>query len=173
MVRHSASVTVRAPARQVYNLFTRFGDFPKFMSHVKEVTQLDERRTHWVADILGTREWDAVAEDWIPERRIGWRSVDGVAHSGVVTFVPVTDERTDVHVAVEYEPPAGALGSIGDALGGGDEFRRRLQHDLDRFAEMVYTVAPGPVDGAPASYLFHDGRARGETPEDRARKEIV
>jgi uncharacterized membrane protein len=159
MAKQTASITVSAPVAQVYRLFTRFDQFPKFMSHVKEVTYVDERRTHWVADILGTREWDAVTENSIPERQIGWRSIDGVAHRGTVTFVPLDDDRTDIHVEVEYEPPAGALGSLGEALGGGAEFARRLQHDLDHFAQMVYSAPPGALDPTSSSYLFHDGSA--------------
>jgi len=169
MAKQSASITVRAPVEQVYRLFTRFEHFPKFMSHVKEVTHLDDRRTHWVADILGTREWNAVTENCIPNQQIGWRSIDGVAHRGTVTFVSLADDRTDVHVDVEYEPPAGALGSLGETLGGGAEFARRLQHDLDQFAQMVYAAPPGALDPTSSSYLFHDGSAaaRSNAPDAR------
>jgi uncharacterized membrane protein len=169
MAKQSASITVHAHVEQVYRLFTHFEHFPKFMSHVKEVTYLDERRTHWVADILGSREWDAVAENWIPNRQIGWRSIDGVPHRGTVTFVSLAPDRTDVHVEVEYEPPAGALGSLGEALGGGAEFARRLQHDLDQFAQMVYAAPPGALDPTSSSYIFHDGSAaaRSNAPDPR------
>src|SRR5208283_1045561 len=92
--------------------------------------------------------------------RIGWRSIDGVAHGGSATFVPLGDERTEIHVEVEYEPPAGALG---DVLGGGAELQRRLQHDLDQFAQMVYAAPPGARDPKSSSYLFHDGSAAART----------
>ena len=38
MAQHMASVTVNAPVHQVYQLFSHFNDFPKFMSYIKEVT---------------------------------------------------------------------------------------------------------------------------------------
>src|SRR5437870_9549974 len=83
-VQHHASVTVNAPVHQVYSLFTHFNDFPKFMSFVKEVTYYDEQRSHWVADVVGQHEWDAVNENWIEERQIGWRSTNGLENAGLV-----------------------------------------------------------------------------------------
>jgi hypothetical protein len=61
LVEHHASVTVDAPSRQVYELFTHFNDFPKFMSFVKEVTYYDDQRNHWVADIVGECDVYAIA----------------------------------------------------------------------------------------------------------------
>jgi uncharacterized membrane protein len=71
LVEHHASVTVNAPLHQVYELFTHFNDFPKFMSFVKEVTYYDDQRSHWVADVVGRHEWDAVNENWEKYRQIG------------------------------------------------------------------------------------------------------
>ena len=75
---HQAEVTVDAPVHQVYTLFTHFNDFPKFMSFVKEVTYNDDQSSHWVAEIAGRHEWDAVNENWIPDRQVGWRSTNGL-----------------------------------------------------------------------------------------------
>jgi uncharacterized membrane protein len=165
MAQHSASVTVNAPVHQVYQLYTHFNDYPKFMTFVKEVTYLDDQRSHWVAGVVGRHEWDAVNEAWIPDQQIGWRSVDGVSNSGRVTFEPAGTDRTRVTVTVEYQPPAGLLGSLGEALGAGGEFERRLQHDLQHFARMVEQAPPGALDPASSAYLFHgeSAAARGET----------
>jgi uncharacterized membrane protein len=164
MAEHSASVTVNAPVHQVYSLYTHFNDYPKFMTFVKEVTYLDDKRSHWVADVIGRHEWDAVNEDWMPDRQIGWRSVDGVSNSGRVTFEPASADRTRVTVEVNYQPPAGILGSLGEALGAGGEFERRLQHDLQHFAMMVEQAPPGALDPTSSAYLFHrdSAAARGE-----------
>ena len=49
-------------------------DFPEFMDGVKKVTQLDDKRLHWRAEIGGkTVEWDAEITDQTRERRIAWR----------------------------------------------------------------------------------------------------
>jgi len=134
MAEHSAEVTVNAPLHQVYQLYTHFNDYPKFMTFVKEVTYLDDKRSHWVVDIVGRHEWDAVNENWIPDEQIGWRSVDGLANSGRVAFRDLAADRTAVLVTVSYVPPAGLLGNIGEALGAGNTFEQRLQHDLEHFA---------------------------------------
>src|SRR5579883_3124965 len=119
MATHTASVIVNAPVQQVYQLFSHFNDFPKFMSYIKEVTYYDNQRSHWVADVVGRQEWDAVNEEWIPDRQIGWRSTDGLENAGRVTFEPINGSQTRVEALVSYSPPAGVLGEIGEKLGGG------------------------------------------------------
>jgi uncharacterized membrane protein len=62
----------------VYNQWTQFEEFPRFMRGVERVEQLDDRRLHWVADFGGsTHEWDAEITDQVPDDRIAWRSLDG------------------------------------------------------------------------------------------------
>ena len=159
MARHSASVTINAPVHQVYKLFGHFNDFPKFMTHIKEVTYYDEQRSHWVADIVGKQEWDAVNENWIENRQIGWRSTDGLENSGDVRFSSVGDNQTRVEVTINYNPPAGWAGDLGEALGIGKRFEKTLQHDLDNFAEMVAAAPRGALDPNSSSYLFHEESA--------------
>src|SRR6185437_1253543 len=88
MAEHEVSVVVNAPLRQVYPMFTHFNDFPKFMHFVKEVTYYDDRRSHWVADLLGHHEWDAINEGRVEDRQVGWRSTKGLENAGKVTFQP-------------------------------------------------------------------------------------
>ncbi|GHO43142.1 SRPBCC family protein [Ktedonospora formicarum] len=134
---HNATVTIDAPTHQVYSLFTHFNDFPKFMSFVKEVTYKDDQNSHWVADVAGNHEWDAVNENWVENRQIGWHSTRGLENFGKVTFEPTSNNQTEVHVNINYEPPAGILGEVGEKLGVGGSFEKKLQHDLDHFAQMV------------------------------------
>lgn len=155
MAEHSASVTVNAPVHQVYQLYTHFNDYPKFMTFVKEVTYLDDQRSHWVVDVVGKHEWDAVNEGWITDRQIGWRSVDGLKNSGDVRFEPSGPAATRVTVVIRYEPPAGAFGQLGEVLGAGGQFERRLQHDLEHFATMVEQAPSGALDPTSSAYLFH------------------
>jgi uncharacterized membrane protein len=56
------SIEVECPLRTVYNQWTQFEEFPRFMQGVKKVTQLDDQRLHWEAEIGGkNKEWDAKA----------------------------------------------------------------------------------------------------------------
>jgi uncharacterized membrane protein len=156
---HHVSIAVNAPVHQVYSLFTHFNDFPKFMSFVKEVTYYDEQHSHWVADIAGNREWDAVNESWIEDHQIGWRSTNGVENFGKVTFEPVNVNQTKVDVYINYNPPAGALGDLGERLGVGNRFDAALQNDLNHFARMVDESPAGALDPASSNYLFHSDSA--------------
>ncbi len=156
---HEASVTVPAPVHQVYTLFTHFNDFPKFMSFVKEVTYYDHERSHWVADIAGHHEWDAINENWAQDRQIGWRSTNGLENFGTITFEPTADQQTRVVVSISYDPPAGILGDLGEKAGVGSRFQHALQTDLDNFVQLVQQAPAGALDPESSSYLFHPNSA--------------
>jgi ribosome-associated toxin RatA of RatAB toxin-antitoxin module len=167
MAEHHGSVKVNAPVHQVYALFTHFNDFPKFMSFVKEVTYYDEQHSHWVASMLGKHEWDAVNEDWVVDKQIGWRSTNGLENSGKVKFTAVGADQTMVDVFIYYTPPAGVVGNAVETLGVGDRFESVLQKDLDNFAHMVEHAPAGALDPMQSHYLFHDksAAAKGEATE--------
>lgn len=167
MPEQHASVTIHAPVEQVYALFTHFDDFPKFMHFVKEVTYYDEQRSHWVVHVLNDHEWDAVNEDWIPNKQIGWRSTRGLQNTGKVKFRAISPQQTIVDVYLHYVPPTGPLGVLGDSLGGNTYFARILQEDLNHFAAMVEQAPAGALDPMSSHYLFHKESAvtRGETTE--------
>ncbi len=161
MAEHHAAVRVNAPVHQVYALFTHFNDFPKFMSFVKEVTYYDEQRSHWVSNVLGKHEWDAVNEDWIVDQQIGWRSTNGLENSGKVKFTPVGSDQTMVDVFIYYTPPAGPVGNAVETLGFSGHFDTVLQRDLDHFSHMVEQAPVGALDPMQSQYLFHDKSVAG------------
>ena len=47
------SVEVNAPISTVYNQWTQFEQFPKFMEGVEEVKQLNDKRLHWKVKVDG------------------------------------------------------------------------------------------------------------------------
>jgi len=163
MVDHRAEVLVPAPAEQVFELFSHFNDYPKFMSHVREVTYYDDLRSHWVVQIAGQHEWDAVNEDWEPGRRIGWRSINGLKNEGAVFFEAVDPETTRVIVVLRYEPLGGGafqvLGDMTEALGAGGAVDRALQRDLDNFKIMVENAPVDSTDPNWSTYIFHENSA--------------
>ncbi len=159
MAEHHASVTINAPVHQVYSLFTHFNDFPKFMHFVKEVTYYDDQRSHWVVQVLRRYEWDAINEDWIEDRQIGWRSIRGLQNTGKVKFRPINSESTIVDIYILYKPPTGPLGNFGENLGVNSYFDSVLQRDLNHFARMVELAPPGAMDPMSSHYLFHNESA--------------
>jgi uncharacterized membrane protein len=156
---HHASVIVNASVHQVYALFSHFNDFPKFMSFVKEVTYADNQHSHWVAEVAGRHEWDAVNENWVSDQQIGWHSTNGLDNFGKVTFEPSGSNQTRVDVYVSYDPPIGVLGDIGEKLGAGGRFENALQSDLTHFARMVDEAPAGALDPNSSNYLFHSDSA--------------
>ena len=128
------SIEVNVPVSTAYNQWTQFEDFPLFMEGVDHVQQLDDTRLHWVATIGGkTAEWDAKILEQHPDKQISWISEDGKKTRGTVTFEPIGDNKTRVHLSMSYqaEGPAETLGSAAglDAL--------RIRRDLERFKELV------------------------------------
>lgn len=128
------SMTVNAPLRAVYNQWTQFEEFPRFMEGVKRVDQKGDKKLHWVAVIAGnTEEWDAVIVDQIPDQRISWKNTTGAKNTGVVSFQPKGPSATTVTLRLEYEP-AGVVENVGAALGFVD---RQVDGDLRRFKEFI------------------------------------
>ena len=128
------TIDVNLPVRTVYNQWTQFEEFPRFMQGVEEVRQLDDTRLHWRASIAGkTEEWDAVITDQIPDQQVGWRSTSGSENSGVIRFTPMGADRTRVTAVIGYEPE-GVVEQVGDRLG---VVESRVKGDLERFKEFI------------------------------------
>src|SRR3954470_22290605 len=99
MQRIERSIRVAAPGSRVYELWRNFENFPRFMEHVGEVrvTSPDGQTSHWKLKApLGVDvQYDAkIAED-VPDKSIGWRSIDGnLGNSGTVTFTDIGNGMT-------------------------------------------------------------------------------
>jgi uncharacterized membrane protein len=128
------SIEANAPLRAVYNQWTQFEEFPRFMEGVEEVRQLDDKRLHWRAKVGGKiKEWDAEITEQRPDERIAWTSRGGAWNAGVVTFHRIDDSRTKVMLQVDYDPE-GVVETVGDALG---VVSSRIEGDLKRFKEFI------------------------------------
>ena len=128
------SIEIDLPVSTVYNQWTQFEDFPHFMEGVERVTQLDEKRLHWVAEIAGAREeWEAEIVDQEPDRRISWRSTGGVKNDGVVAFQPVGPTTTRVTLDLDVEPQ-GLKEKAGEKLGF---VSKQIEGDLKRFKKFI------------------------------------
>jgi uncharacterized membrane protein len=148
------SIDVEVPLSTAYNQWTQFEEFPRFMEGVESVTQLDDKRLHWVATIGGSRrEYDAEITEQDPDKRIAWTTRGGeVMHGGVVTFHTLDENRTRVMLQMQYDPKDW-VEKAGDVLGF---VQRRVQGDLQRFKDFI--EARGRETGA----------WRGEIPQHRA-----
>jgi uncharacterized membrane protein len=128
------SIVVDVPVSAAYGQWTQFEEFPRFMSGVESVEQLDDRTLHWRARLGGTvREWDAVITQQFPDQRVAWRSTTGTPNAGHVEFEPAGEGRTRVTLSLHFEPH-GMLESIWANLG---MVGRRIDHDLHRFKSFI------------------------------------
>ncbi|MFE5793144.1 SRPBCC family protein [Streptomyces sp. NPDC056503] len=129
------TIEVEAPLREVYDQWTQFEEFPRFMDGVEEVRQLDDRLCHWRTRIAGaTREFDTEIVDQLPDERIAWRTVGGdVKQKGVVTFERVDDAHTRVRLAMEVE----ATGMAEKAAKAMGIVENRIEGDLHRFKDFI------------------------------------
>ena len=94
MPHPEVSIHVDAPVQRVYNHWTHFEDFPKFMCGITEVRPIDDRRAHWVMQIEGGEsrrsEWDTEIIELRPEELVSWRVVAGECQgcSALVSLAP-------------------------------------------------------------------------------------
>lgn len=134
------TIHVHAPVEEVYSFFTRVENFPRFMSHVREVQKIDDDRYHWVAEgpARVPVAWDAEVTQRVPNQVFAWRSVDGAAigNAGVVRFEEEGDGCTRLDIQMCYNPPAGAFGHAIASLFGADP-KHAMDEDLVRFQSLL------------------------------------
>jgi uncharacterized membrane protein len=139
MERVERSIEVDCPVRTVYNQWTQFEEFPRFISGLKEVKQLDDLHVHWHAAIWGRdKEWDSEIVEQVPDERISWRSTRGEHNNGTVRFEPLPGDRTLVHLSIVYEPK-GVVETAGYALGIFERSVDAMMHDFKAFIERRQT----------------------------------
>lgn len=131
----ATSIEVNVPVRTAYNQWTQFEEFPHFMEGIKEVQQLDDRHLRWKAEIGGrVKEWETEITEQMPDNRIAWKSTSGPMNEGVVTFMPVSDTKSTIHLNVAYETE-GVVETMGDELGL--VVSSRVKSDLERFKTFI------------------------------------
>jgi len=125
---------VNVPVSTAYNQWTQFEEFPRFMTTVEEVRQIDDSHLHWRAKVAGkTKEWDAEITQQIPDQLIEWRSLNGVRNGGLVTFDKVGENKTRVKLRMWYEPQT-ADEKVGGMLGG---VKLTAKSNLKHFKQLI------------------------------------
>ena len=148
MASVTESITVDCPISTVYNQWTQFEEFPRFMEGVEAVSQTDDTHLHWVAEIGGKRhEWDAEITEQRPDEVISWRALDGHYNSGRVIFEKIDESTTKVTVEMEHETE-GMMETLG-WLSALTAARSRATSSGSRSSSS--RVAPRPAAGAARS----------------------
>jgi uncharacterized membrane protein len=128
------SIEVNVPLSQAYNQWTQFEDFPRFMSGVDAVRQLDDSTVHFETSIRGVkREYDARISGQEPDQRLSWESLDEPRNAGTVRFEALGANRTKVSVELTWEPESAAE-KVGAAVGLDS---RQVASDLKHFKNFI------------------------------------
>lgn len=137
------SFLINKSPEELYRYWRNFENLPRIMSHLERVTVQDDRRSHWVVKAPrlagGSVEWDAEITADEPNSRIAWRSVGNadVENAGEIRFTPaMADRGTDVHVYMDYIPPAGRVGKWISTLLG-ENPSRVVREDLRNFKRIM------------------------------------
>ena len=149
-IRVEKSIVIDRPVAELYRFWRDIENLPRIMAHLESVTDIDGRRSHWIAKApIGTHvEWDAEIHNERENELLAWRSLPGadINNAGSVHFRPAPDgDGTEIRVVLSYQPPAGKLGAaIARALG--EEPSVQLADDLRRFKDAMESDRAAAVD---------------------------
>lgn len=144
----SSSFIISKPRSDVYAFWRKLENLPKFMQHLEEVKELDDKRSKWTAKIpggLGKVSWEAEIQQDISGEVISWCSLPGstVDNAGEVRFKDVPEGNgTEVSINISYRLPAGDLGSFAAKLFN-PAVEKMMREDVRTFKQLLETgVAP-------------------------------
>lgn len=133
-------INVNAPVDEVYDFWANFENFPRFMSHVREVEDLGNGRSRWTVDgPAGVPvSWNAVITQKVDNEVLAWRSEEGavVGNAGIVRFTTNEKGGTRIDIRMTYNPPAGAMGHAVASFFGSDP-KTALDEDMVRFKTLI------------------------------------
>jgi uncharacterized membrane protein len=124
------SIVVRAPTVKVYERWSQFENFPRFITPVREVRKIDATRFAFTWLRYG-KERQCVVRVLlrISEQRIAWRTISNGFAFGVVSFERTFNEDTEITLRVRsiYDPST---------------LSRRLEEYLRNFKRLIENSEP-------------------------------
>jgi uncharacterized membrane protein len=132
------TIVVNAPREKVYAFWRDLANLPKFMEHLKSVTETSSTESHWEANTPGNvipLSWNAEITREDENSYIGWQSVEGsmIENAGKVEFQDTLNQiGTELTVEISYFPPAGSVGRGITSLFNG-VFEKMIRADIQSF----------------------------------------
>ena len=125
---------VAAPIDVVYQRWTEFEEFPKFMHRVLNVKKEERNKLSWEEKIwFSRRQWEGEITERRKNDRIAWKTTKGTSHTGVITFHKLDTNLTRVMVDMNFHPS----GMIEKMASGLRFVKRAVEADLARFKAYV------------------------------------
>ena len=166
---------IAAPREKVYETWTDYEEYPKFMHRVLSVEREDEEggennEISWQEKIwFSKRQWKAEITEERENELVAWKTLSGTGHTGVVTFHELDDNLTRVMVTMDFTP-SGMM----EKMASGLRFvKRAVQSDLARFKTRVEFEVAGLTEeqekrqeeGAPGTEMKKPGKEKDEDEE--------
>lgn len=136
------AMTIEGTPEDLYRFWRDLEMAPQYMQMVKSVQVVDDKTSHWVAQLPTGQnvEWDSEITEDLPNQSLAWKTVSGAplaGHAGRVRFVPAPDTKgTTVISEIYYYQPAGAPGvSLAKLLGRIPE--QFVRENLRRFKQLM------------------------------------
>jgi uncharacterized membrane protein len=133
------SLNVNAPVDDVYQLWSNFENFPRFMANIDEIRDVGNGRSHWIVKgPMGSKvEFDSVVTENVPNQVVAWETTpeSQVQHRGKVNFKE-SQKGTQINVNMDYNPPAGTAGHAVARLFGKDP-KAEMNADLARLKTLL------------------------------------
>ncbi len=149
----SESVTVNAPRDKAYGFWRRLENLPRFMHHIRSVTEMGENRSLWTAKGPGALpdiEWEAEIVEDQPGTLLVWRSLPDadVDNAGHVRFLDAPHGGTEIHARIAYRAPAGSIGrTLAKWLD--PVLSQMVKEDIRRFKRILETGEVPTIEGQP------------------------
>jgi uncharacterized membrane protein len=141
----SSTFTINKPKNDVYSFWRKLENLPRFMQHLENVEELDDKRSKWTAKLpggVGKVSWEAEIQNDISGELIAWNSLPGstVDNAGEVRFKDATtgSDSTEVSVRITYRLPGGDLGSIAAKLFN-PAVEKMMREDIRSFKRLMET----------------------------------
>jgi uncharacterized protein YndB with AHSA1/START domain len=139
MRRIRKQVEINAPVGTVFDSFSRFSNFPRWMRGIVSVQRVAPGRTRWIAETRdGERiEWEVEVTDLELDRLVTWRSISGdLAVEGNARFEAIASGATMMHLTLGYGAPQHMpQDSIAEIFM--HDLEERVEDDLERFKHFA------------------------------------
>jgi uncharacterized membrane protein len=159
---------INKPRSDVYAFWRKLENLPRFMQHLEEVKELDDRRSTWSAKVpggIGKVSWEAEITEDISGELISWASMPGstIDNAGEVRFKDAPGNNgTEISACITYRLPGGDLGSIAAKLFN-PAIEKMVRDDLRSFKTLMETGdSPSGVENRPET---PSGEPYGNRPE--------
>jgi len=143
-------IRISAPLETVFDAWSHYANLPRFMSHIKEVSDLGNGRSHWVLNDPTNNhepqhqrfEWNAVLTRSQMPYVIEWESETSadIQHKGAIHFESGRN-GTRVDVQIRIAPFSPALVSHMAAIFDGNP-KRQLEEDMVRMKTYIESSTP-------------------------------